>query len=82
MFTTDFYVCGLGPMGTDLVLLGYNSSAVATGDDSWLRPQMRVVKPSQGTYEELSKDELDIKGYAEYQAYHYHLGWCIESCED
>lgn len=79
MFSTDFYVCGVGPLDKLVVVLAYNKNTYTEGKKSdnsqeWRRPQLRVLQPLQGTYEELSKDVLAIKGYQEYQPINYHLG--------
>lgn len=77
MFTTDFYVCGVGPLDEHLVVLAYNKqtdlSLASLGVDS-RRPQMRVLEPLQRTFEEISKDVLGIRCYQEYKPANYHLG--------
>ena len=89
MFNTDFYVCGIGPLEKLVVVLAYNKNPGIqqsnikedqTKDDKsrvgveWRRPQMRVLDPLQGTYEEVSKDVLGIRCYQEYRPINYHLG--------
>ncbi|XP_045596774.1 vacuolar protein sorting-associated protein 41 homolog isoform X1 [Procambarus clarkii] len=81
MFTTDFYVCGVGPLDEHLVVLAYNKqtdlSLASLGVDS-RRPQMRVLEPLQGTFEEISKDVLGIRCYQEYKPANYHLECLVE----
>lgn len=81
MFTTDFYVCGVGPLDEHLVVLAYNKqtdlSLASLGVDS-RRPQMRVLEPLQRTFEEISKDVLGIRCYQEYKPANYHLECLIE----
>lgn len=76
MFTTDFYVCGVGPLDEHVVVLAYNKqtdlSLASLGVDS-RRPQMRVLEPLQKTFEEISKDVLGIRCYQEYKPANYHL---------
>lgn len=86
MFTTDFYVCGLGPLGEHVVVLAYNKQADAhavprSGQASTTpsttdgrRPQMRVLEPLQGRFEEISKDVLGIRCFQDYKPANYHLG--------
>ena len=92
MFSTDFYVCGIGPLDKLVVVLAYNKnpdiqpkSPTEESDQTnkeeknkigfeWRRPQMRVLDPLQGTYEEVSKDILAIRCYQEYRPINYHLG--------
>ncbi|KAB7507228.1 Vacuolar protein sorting-associated protein 41-like protein [Armadillidium nasatum] len=84
MFVTDFYVCGIGPLDQLVVVLTYNKSTNIEGkkgdenSEEWRRPQMRVLQPLQGTYEELSKDVLAIKDYENYQPVNYHLEHLID----
>ncbi|XP_066945060.1 vacuolar protein sorting-associated protein 41 homolog [Macrobrachium rosenbergii] len=81
MFTTDFYVCGIGPLDEHVVVLAYNKqtdlSLASLGVDS-RRPQMRVLEPLQGTFEEISKDVLGIRCYQEYKPANYHLVSLVE----
>ncbi|KAK3862858.1 hypothetical protein Pcinc_031314 [Petrolisthes cinctipes] len=85
MFTTDFYVCGLGPLGEHVVVLAYNKQAdvpalPSSGQASTSptttdgrRPQMRVLEPLQGRFEEISKDVLGIRCFQDYKPANYHL---------
>lgn len=81
MFTTDFYVCGLGPLDEHVVVLAYNKHTdrqqASLGLDS-RRPQIRVLEPLQGTFEELSMDVLETRGYQEYLPANYHLECLVE----
>ncbi|KAK7067619.1 Vacuolar protein sorting-associated protein 41, partial [Halocaridina rubra] len=81
MFTTDFYICGVGPLDEHVVVLAYNKqtdlSLASLGVDS-RRPQMRVLEPLQGTFEEISKDVLGIRCYQEYKPANYHLVSLVE----
>ncbi|CAL4184393.1 unnamed protein product, partial [Meganyctiphanes norvegica] len=79
LFTTDFYVCGLGPLEQHVAVLAYNKQETSgsSGTD-WRRPQMRVLEPLQGTYQEISKDVLGIRCFQEYKPANYHLECLVE----
>lgn len=93
MFTTDFYVCGLGPLDDHVAVLAYNKQTDrqqggteggggAEGQSGMgvesRRPQMRVLEPLQGTYEEISKDVLGIRNFEEHFPVNYHLECLVE----
>lgn len=68
-FQTDFFVCGVAPLGNQLVVLGY-----AKEQDVPQRPQLHVIEPRSEDYIDLSTDSLSLRGYQEYKANDYHLG--------
>ncbi|XP_069111688.1 vacuolar protein sorting-associated protein 41 homolog [Argopecten irradians] len=74
MFTVDSYVCGIAPLGEELVLLTYEKDLHKEGDRLVAqRPHLQVVKPSLNDYEEVSNDALSIRGFQEYKCNDYHL---------
>lgn len=81
MFTTDFYICGLGPLDEHVAVLAYNKQTdrqqASLGVDS-RRPQIRVLEPLQGSFEEVSKDVLGIRGFQEYFPANYRLECLVE----
>jgi hypothetical protein len=73
-FTTEFYICGIGPLDNQLVLLGYMKEPDVDGKAQ--RPQLYVVEPRREDYIEICTDSLSLRGYQEYKCNDYHLGEC------
>lgn len=71
-FQTDFYICGIAPLDTQLVLLGYHK--VHEEDGTARRPQLYVIEPKSNDYSEICTDILTLRGYQDYKASDYHLG--------
>lgn len=65
---TDCVVCGLGPLGDSIVVLGFwrNPSGLPQ------RPQVHVLQPHPQEY--LCTDNLSLRGYQQYTATDYFLG--------
>lgn len=68
-FQTDFLICGIGPLGDQLVVLGYWKDA-----EKPQRPRMHVLEPRPGDYTDACTDNLSLRGYSEYSSNDYHLG--------
>lgn len=65
---TDFAIAGIGPYVDDqYVLLGYNAGA----KEEDRKVQMRIVKPRWEEFEDITCDELPVRGalYATYEDY-------------
>lgn len=75
-FTTDFYICGIGPLDNHLVLLGYVKEPDFDGKAQ--RPQLHVVDPRIEDYVEICTDSLSLRGYQEYKCNDYQLECLIE----
>ncbi|XP_077978241.1 vacuolar protein sorting-associated protein 41 homolog [Glandiceps talaboti] len=75
MFSTDFYVCGIAPLGENLVIMSYVTEGPKHEDEvkGERRPQLRIIEPKMDDYEEISSDALSIRGFQEYRPNDYHL---------
>ncbi|XP_033639458.1 vacuolar protein sorting-associated protein 41 homolog isoform X2 [Asterias rubens] len=78
-FTTDFYVCGLAPMNSDIVVIAYITAEITECDDdteesegAW-RPQLKIITPLVDDYELVSGEALSIRGFQDYRPSDYHL---------
>ncbi|KAK7789046.1 hypothetical protein R5R35_010545 [Gryllus longicercus] len=75
-FTTDFFICGIGPLDNYLVLLGYMKEMDENGKAQ--RPQLYVLEPRPEDYIEVCTDGLSLRGYQEYKCNDYHLECLLE----
>lgn len=75
-FPTDFYICGIGPLNDNLVILGYAKELDSRGKAQ--RPQLYIVDPGNEDYIEICTDSLSLRGYEEYKCNDYHLECLIE----
>eukprot|EP00058_Branchiostoma_floridae_P023305 XP_002608795.1 hypothetical protein BRAFLDRAFT_125598 [Branchiostoma floridae] len=66
MFKLDFYVCGIAPLGDQLVVLAHVLEENEDGTQSSARPQLRILEPHMDTHDEISSDALSIRGFQEY----------------
>ncbi|XP_070565310.1 vacuolar protein sorting-associated protein 41 homolog [Ptychodera flava] len=75
MFKTDFYVCGIAPLGESLVIMSYVTDGPKQEDEKEgaRRPQLRIIDPKMDDFEEISCDALSIRGFHEYRPNDYHL---------
>ena len=75
MFTVDSFVCGIAPLGTNLVLLTFDKPKGQGNmkESTSKRPQLQLVIPHMEDYEVISSDALSIRGYEEYKSNDYHL---------
>ena len=75
MFRTDFWVCGLAPFGTDLIVLAVtNPIRQDTGDRAEReRPELRVISRTGGRFELESSDALSVTGWEHYNPADYML---------
>ncbi|KAL8579065.1 hypothetical protein ACOMHN_036004 [Nucella lapillus] len=75
LFQTDFYVCGIAPMGDNLVILSYDLDGMQQEGGRMVckRPHLQIVDPGMNKYEEVSNDALSIRGFEEYRISDYHL---------
>lgn len=71
-FQTEFWVCGIGPLSENLVLLGCLKDT--PGD----RPQLHVVQPEKDDYTDIAIDRLSLRGYAQYSVAEYSLECLVE----
>ncbi|XP_037087843.1 vacuolar protein sorting-associated protein 41 homolog [Pollicipes pollicipes] len=69
IFHTEFLVCGLAACGDELVLLTQSE----TGAGPRPRPQVRVIRPLPEDYQELSTDELTVRGFQNFSSNQYRL---------
>ncbi|XP_063231920.1 vacuolar protein sorting-associated protein 41 homolog isoform X2 [Bacillus rossius redtenbacheri] len=76
MFTTDFYLCGIGPLDSQAVLLGFPKEPDAEGKAQ--RPQLYVVEPRDMDSVEVSMVSLTLRGYQDYKCNDYHLECLVE----
>ncbi|XP_071450795.1 vacuolar protein sorting-associated protein 41 homolog isoform X2 [Hetaerina americana] len=90
-FRTDFFICGIGPLGENqLVILGFSKEP---GDDGKSqRPQVHVVEPKSAVwptcqdgpnpggegYVKVCSASLSMQQYSEYKCNDYHLECLIE----
>ncbi|XP_075222669.1 vacuolar protein sorting-associated protein light [Lycorma delicatula] len=72
-FQTDFFVSGVAPLSSQLVVLGYCKE-----QDVPQRPQLHVIEPRAQDYIDISTDSLSLRGYQEYTANDYHLECLLE----
>ncbi|PVD30846.1 hypothetical protein C0Q70_10121 [Pomacea canaliculata] len=74
-FTPDFFVCGIAPLGSNLVLLTYDKDGMKQEGGKMVckRPHLRIIEPGLYTSEELSNDALTMRGFEEYRINDYHL---------
>ncbi|XP_054269430.1 vacuolar protein sorting-associated protein 41 homolog [Macrosteles quadrilineatus] len=72
-FQTDFLICGVGPLDSQLVVLGYWRA-----DDGAQRPQLHVLEPRPGDYGSVCTDNLSLRGYTEYTCNDYFLECLVE----
>ncbi|XP_064456736.1 vacuolar protein sorting-associated protein 41 homolog isoform X2 [Ornithodoros turicata] len=72
MFTTDFFIAGLAPLGTDTMaaLTLRKDQEEHTGGN---RPELRVLEPLVDDYTDQSSDILTVRGFASYHCADYHL---------
>ncbi|XP_064614137.1 vacuolar protein sorting-associated protein 41 homolog [Liolophura sinensis] len=74
MFKLESYICGIAPLGGNLVVLMYDREVQLEGGKPVAnRPHLIVVEPKMGDYVELSNDALSIRGFTEYRCNDYHL---------
>ncbi|KAK7109649.1 hypothetical protein V1264_013653 [Littorina saxatilis] len=75
MFKTDFYVCGIAPMGENLVILSYDLDGMQQEGGRMVckRPHLQILDPGMHKHEEVSNDALSIRGFEEYRISDYHL---------
>eukprot|EP00301_Raphidiophrys_heterophryoidea_P026852 c9357_g1_i1.p1 GENE.c9357_g1_i1~~c9357_g1_i1.p1 ORF type:complete len:1120 (-),score=336.69 c9357_g1_i1:335-3694(-) len=66
-FTTNFWISGLAPFGTDLVVLAYYD---IEEDGTRAKPEVKLLTRDG---DELTSDTLKVKGYEEYNAMDYRL---------
>lgn len=73
--TADFTVCGLAPLGNDLVVLAYVTGGPKNeGEDSGARrPQLKIIKPSADDFTPVTSDALSLRGFQAYRPNDYHL---------
>ncbi|KAL5007431.1 hypothetical protein ScPMuIL_016237 [Solemya velum] len=75
MFSTDIFICGIAPLGENVVLLSCekDSQQQEGGKLVASRPHLQIIKPCMDDYEEISNDALSIRGFQEYRSNDYHL---------
>lgn len=90
-FRTDFFICGIGPLGENqLVILGFSKEPDEDGKAQ--RPQVHIMEPKDTKwptsgdgdnpggedYIEVLTDSLSMQHYHEYNCNDYHLECLIE----
>ncbi|XP_028395633.1 vacuolar protein sorting-associated protein 41 homolog [Dendronephthya gigantea] len=75
MTVLEYYICGIGPYGNDLIILSYVvDKNTNDGKSKATRPLVRIMHPEK--YDELSEiiaDALSVRGFENYSCNHYHL---------
>ncbi|XP_073992200.1 vacuolar protein sorting-associated protein light [Rhodnius prolixus] len=74
---TEYIVCGVGPLGDNLVVLGCPSGSegtVETGE----RPQLQVLHPEVDGYTDLGIDCLSLRGFPHYRPSDYSLECLVD----
>ncbi|CAL1533068.1 unnamed protein product [Lymnaea stagnalis] len=80
MFTTDFIICGIAPLATNVVVLSYEKNAENSeaGRVNAGRPHLLILDPHMNHYDEISNDALSIRGFQEYRCNDYHLEYLAD----
>ncbi|CAG5117731.1 unnamed protein product, partial [Candidula unifasciata] len=75
MFTTDFLICGIAPLATNIVVLSYDKLGEKQEGGRYVasRPHLQILEPHMKSFEEISNDALSIRGFQEYRCNDYHL---------
>lgn len=75
MFTTDFFISGLAPLGTaTLAALTLSKNDEQDEHTGGSRPQLRVLEPLPDDCLEQSSDILTVRGFPSYRCADYSLG--------
>ncbi|XP_059840611.1 vacuolar protein sorting-associated protein 41 homolog isoform X1 [Hypanus sabinus] len=73
-FESEFYICGLAPLGERLVLLMYVKESLEQKDNEHCaRPRLDIIHHLPDTYEEISSDALSVRGFQENECRDYSL---------
>ncbi|KAK0051675.1 vacuolar protein sorting-associated protein 41 [Biomphalaria pfeifferi] len=75
IFSTDFIICGLAPLATNLVVLSCEKTEENQGPGLTQsgRPHLQILDPLVRSYEEISNDALSIRGFQLVRCNDYHL---------
>jgi len=75
IFQTDFFICGIAPLATNIVVLTYDKTSEKHEGGRMVanRPHLQVLEPHLKHFEEISNDALSIRGFQEYRCNDYHL---------
>lgn len=83
-FQTEYYISGIAPFGQYLVVLAYLEATLAPNQPSDQppkyqshRPELRIITRLN---EEISNDALTIRGFEQYKANDYRLGYMSTEC--
>ncbi|XP_039275820.1 vacuolar protein sorting-associated protein 41 homolog [Nilaparvata lugens] len=78
-FQTEFVICGVAPLGDQLVVLGWCQDGGDGEGGEPQRPQLHVIEPrAADTFLDASTDSLTLRGYQHYSANDYHLECLVE----
>lgn len=75
-FQTEFYISGIAPLESQLVLLGIPKEL--DENNKSLRPQLYIVEYKDNDYSDICTDSLTLRGYEEYSVNDYHLDALLE----
>ncbi|XP_015111621.1 vacuolar protein sorting-associated protein 41 homolog [Diachasma alloeum] len=70
-FQVDFYISGIAPLETQLVLLGCPKQPDESGKSQ--RPTLHIVDPKYQDFQTICANYLTLRGYKEYSCNDYHL---------
>lgn len=70
-FQVDFYISGIAPLGSQLVLLGCLKVPDENGKSQ--RPTLHVIEPKYQDFSVICANSLTLRGYKEYSCNDYHL---------
>ncbi|XP_048239189.1 vacuolar protein sorting-associated protein 41 homolog [Haliotis rufescens] len=80
MFKTEFFVCGIAPLGDSVVVLSYEKDDPHQEGGRMVsnRPHLQVLDAGMNRFDEISNDALSIRGFQEYRCNDYHLESIVE----
>ncbi|XP_015603848.1 vacuolar protein sorting-associated protein 41 homolog isoform X2 [Cephus cinctus] len=70
-FRVDFYISGIAPLESQLILLGCLKESDEDGKSQ--RPTLHVVEPKYQDFSAICANSLTLRGYKEYSCNDYHL---------
>lgn len=75
-FQVDFYISGIAPLESQLLLLGCPKELDSDGKSQ--RPTLHVIEPKYQDFVDICGNSLTLRGYKEYSCNDYHLDCLIE----
>lgn len=79
---TDFFVCGVAPLDSDLVVLAYLTDEQKLEDEAegGRRPQLKIISLKSKEFETVTSDSLTTRGFQKYSPCHYSLEYLADEC--